>query len=184
MRFNTAQYLEKEVVTCSARNGNASTVIYDGQPIYFMSFDTATNFGVDALSYNETGAIASLAMGIAKWSKNVGNITAGAAAGDVFEAVCYGFTDAYVTVRTRAASTDNWVSNVGLVVGDQLIPETGGNNLSRQATLAASSAALAQFVAAQSVLSQTTATSNATHVIAATSGLIDYVRMKVFVRGM
>jgi len=186
MRFTQCQYVEKEVVTVSFRNNRASGVILDGQPIFLQSFDAATNFGTDAQLLSDSAAGVTFAAGIAKWSKLAGSSAqiGSAAVGDVGESVVYGFTDAIITLRTRAASTDTWASAVAIVAGDQLVPETVGNNLQRQGTLAASAAALAEYAAAQSVASVATAASNGTLLSASSSALVDTIRMKVFINLM
>jgi len=187
MRFTTSQYLEKEVVTVSCRNNNASLAILDGQPVFLQDVGKATNFGTDVTLFSDTNvSTVNLTAGIAKWSKLAGTSSqlTGAQVGDVFEAVAYGFTDAIITLRTRATSTDSWSSSPAIAVGDQLIPETIGNNLIRQGTLTGSNANIGHFAAAQSTASQTTGASNATLVGGVTTVIADTVRMKVLVRAM
>jgi hypothetical protein len=186
MRATTVQYLEKEVYTVACRNNRASGIILDGQPVFLQDVGVATNFGVDACLFSDTTqAQLGLLVGIAKWNKTVGIISTpnGAAVNDTFEAICYGFTDAIITLRTRATSTDSWSSSPAIAVGDQLAPETVGNGLVRVGTLP-SSAGNPVFVAAQSLATQTTQTSNGTLTGGVSSNVADTIRMKVMVRAM
>jgi len=185
MRNATIQFLEKQVHTVSCRNTRAAGVILDGQPVYYNDFGTANNFGTEVVLFNDATAQIGLTVGIAKWQKTTGIIPTinGAAVGDVFEAICYGFTDAIVTLRTRATSTDTWATIVGIAVGDVLAPETLGNNLTRVGTLP-STGNQAIFVAAQSIVSQATAASGGTLTGGASNLTVDTVRMKILVRAM
>ena len=183
MRFSNAQYLEKEVVTVSCRNNRSSGAILDGQPVFLQDVGTATNFGTDSVLFADSGANIGLVAGIAKWYKLAGissQIT-GAQVGDVFEAVAYGFTDAIITLRTRATSTDSWSSSPAIAVGDALAPETNANNLTRTTTLG-NGAPAQPFVAAQSTASQSTQASGTSGGTAALTA--DTVRMKVMVRAL
>lgn len=186
MRFNNVQYLEAEHVTVSCRNAEASATILDGQPVFLLDAVNATNLGTDVVLTSNTNMQPGFTSGIAKWFKLAGTTTnlTGAQPGDVFEAICYGFTDAIITLRTRTSSTANWASVTGIAIGDQLIAESVANNLSRNGTLTLSNAALGQFIAASSIASQTTLTSNGTLNSAATNATADTIRMKVFVRLM
>ncbi len=170
MRYTQIQYIEGERVTVSIHNLNASKVILDGQVVAAISYDllntnaaaaTPTSqlasLGVDAQTMNDAAGNVTnsqgLILGIAKVNPTTANqSTAGVAqipVGGVAEAVCYGFTDAIVQLRTRATSTDVWATQQTFAAGDQLIPETVNNNLKWQGTLALS-AGKVQFVAAQS----------------------------------
>lgn len=183
MRFSNAQYLEKEVVTVSCRNGDTGAIL-DGQPVFLLDAVNATNLGTDSVLFSNANAQIGLSAGIAKWYKLAGTSSqlTGAQVGDVFEAVAYGFTDAIITLRTRATSTDSWSTSPAIAIGDQLVPETKGNNLSRSTTLAANQQA--PFVAGSSIASQTTGASNATLTGGVTTVTADTIRMKVFVRLM
>jgi hypothetical protein len=186
MRFTNAQYLEKEVVTVSCRNNNAALAILDGQPVFLQDVGKATNFGTDATLFSDANVSGvGLVAGIAKWFKLAGNSAqlTGAQVGDVFEAVAYGFTDAIITLRTRATSTDSWSTSPAIAVGDAMAPETLANNLTRTTTLG-NGAAIPPFVAGQSQASQTTGASNATLNGGVTTVTADTVRMKVMVRAM
>lgn len=174
MRNTTVQYLEKEVQVVSVRNNNASAAIVDGTPVFYDDFDTATNFGVDVKSASvPAGAIF---CGIAKWNKTAGTSTTLAAAvvGDVFEAVTYGFTDAIITRRVRATSTDTWASVASAVSGQQFAQETTGGFLTPSV---ASQGALIIGVQAQVAIVTNASTYGGT-------AIADGYRMKVFVRGM
>lgn len=185
MRFCNAQYLEKEVVTVSCRNNRSSGAILDGQPVFLQDIGNATNFGTDVILAGDSNATFSLYAGIAKWSKLAGTSTqlTGAQVGDVFEAVAYGFTDAIITLRTRTSSTLSWNSSPAIGLGDQLVPETVGNNLQWSTTLGAGAAGV-PFAAAQTQASQSSGASNLTLLSAATNALVDTIRMKVMVRSM
>lgn len=170
MRFTNIQYLEGERITVSIQNLNASRTILDGQVVAAISYDEiVTNnaatpqtsllnsLGVCAQTMTDAATNITnsqgLILGIAKVNPTTVNIsTTGQASlplGGVGEAVCYGFTDAIVQLRTRATSTDVWATQQTFAAGDQLIPETVNNNLKWQGSLALS-AARVQFVAAQS----------------------------------
>lgn len=123
MRFTNAQYLEKEVITVSCRNNNATLAILDGQPVFYQNLGFAVNFGTDvSLSSDTSWRGYGFFAGIAKWSKLAGTASTitGAQVGDVFEAVCYGFTDAIVVRRSRAATTDSWGTAASVNGGRQL----------------------------------------------------------------
>lgn len=189
MRFTNAQYLEKEVVTVSCRNNNASLAILDGQPVFLQALNVATNFGTDVSLYSDTNFSAlNLCVGLAKWSKLAGTssqITGAQAAVDVFEAVVYGFTDAIVTLRSRLTSTDSWASIASCAAGDFLTPESLANNLSRIGSVVGVSDFYPGFFAAQSFGTIQTGNSSNTPVSAtATTVTADTIRMKVFVRMM
>jgi hypothetical protein len=174
MRFSNIQYLEKEVVTVSCRNNNASAIIIDGQPVFYDDFNTATNFGVDVK--NTSVPAGAIFAGIAKWNKLAGTTSTltGAAVGDVFEAVCYGFTDAIVSRRVRAASTDTWASVASTVSGAQYALETTGGNITPSVV---SQGALIVGVESNASIATAASTYGGT-------ALADGLRMKVFVRSM
>jgi hypothetical protein len=187
MRFNNIQYLEKEQVTVSCRNNNASAVIYDGMPVFVDSADIATNLGTDvhdaktAVSAGGGISLSGTFLGIAKWNKSAGITSqlAGAQPGDVFEAVVYGFTDAIVQRRTRTATNATWPSLSAIGAGDQMDFETVNGYLSWVASQAAS--VWPGFVQAGSNVASTGAT-EASSLYAA--GTVDTIRMKVFVRAL
>ena len=168
MRFTTAQFLNKEAITISVRNNNSANAILDGQPVVFDGVAGATYLGVDVKHFSEA-IFRTMVAGILKL-----NNKANLAKGLVAEAIVYGFTDAIVTRRTRAATTDTWASHAAITAGDVLIPETVGNNLG----VGASTDPL-RFIAAESKATQTTAAS--THFA---GQLADTARMKVFVRAL
>lgn len=187
MRFNNIQYLEKEVVTVSCRNNNASAVILDGMPVFLDSFDIATNFGVDchdaktAVSAGGGVSIGGAFLGIAKFSKLAGTSSqlTGAQPGDVFEVVVYGFTDAIVQRRTRTATNATWPSLSAIGAGDQMNFETVNGYVSWVASQA-NSVWPGFMHAGQSVVS--TGATEASSLYAA--GTVDTIRMKVFVRAL
>lgn len=228
MRFTNVQFAHGEEITVSFRNQNASKTIVDGQPIFYIdagiiladnnqspaSYYGPTNYmGIDATTPSDISSQQtskwSLFAGIAKNAKTVGfppgstnpyvQGTASYAVGDVGEAVCYGFTQAIITMRTRLTSTDSWASIAAFSAGDQMIPETIGNGLSWAGTLpqglafatvgagtavtvslGASLLALPPVVAGQS---QASIQSNVS-TYGATNLLADTYRMLVFVRAM
>lgn len=164
MRFTNVQFAHGEEITCSFRNENATKVIVDGQPVFYIdagivlglnaqtppSLYGPNNYaGIDATTPSDIAASQttkwSLFAGIAKNTKTVGYPPSASnpyiqppaqyAVGDVGEAVCYGFTQAIITMRTRLTSTDSWASIAAMSAGDQLVPETIGNALSWAGTL-------------------------------------------------
>lgn len=175
MRFNNIQYLEKEVVTVSIRNNNATLAILDGAPVFFDTFDNATNWGVDVRTLSTAGGTSPQGFfaGIAKTEKVGGMVV-----GDVSEAVVYGFTDAIVTRRTRAASTDTWASVASNGAGDEFLFDNVGNGLSRQSTVPNTLGPILVMGAG----SQDTLPTRASTYLG--TGLADTYRMKVFVRAM
>lgn len=182
MRFTNAQYLEKEVVTVSCRNNNATLAILDGQPVFYQSVALATNFGVDvSLASDASFSGYGLFAGIAKWSKLAGTATTitGAQVGDVFEAVAYGFTDAIIIRRTRSATTDSWGTMGALSANQQLDLDGAGNFLGLDNTVQAA-VALPPVVLAESAASAAGTGSGTTNMV----GLQWTQRMKVFVRTM
>lgn len=198
MRFSNAQYLEKEVVTVSVRNNEASLALLDGQPVYGNNFQVATNFGVDVVSnVSTTGQSPDTTfLGVLKWSKLAGTSSqiTGAQPGDVTEAVAYGFTDIILTRRTRAASTDTWPTVASVGFGNALIGESVGNNFSNAGIvpmlLAIPSGSTGQTVTLPSPIYVILASAVATLTTAASSfanaaGLLyDAYRVKGFVRAM
>lgn len=187
MRFTNAQYLEKEVITVSCRNNNASLAILDGQPVFLQDFGKATNFGTDTTLYSDTNVSSlNLIAGIAKWSKLAGTSSqiTGAQVGDVFEAVAYGFTDAIITLRTRLTSTDSWASIASIAVGDFATPESLANNLSRNGSVVGVSLYPGFFFAQSLASAQSGNSSNTPLSATATTVTADTIRMKVFVRMM
>lgn len=179
MRFTTVQYLEKEVVTVSIRNNNASLAILDGMPVILENNSVSSVYlGVDVRTYSTANGVSlgQLFAGIAKTNK-----TGGLAAGDVGEAVAYGFTDAIVVRRTRAATTDSWASISSIGAGNQLVPETANNYLTLSVSLAIG-AALVPFAAGESVDSLASAASTTNLGFSAVTA--ETVRMKVLVRAM
>lgn len=190
MRFGDIQYLEKNPATVSIRNNNASLAILDGQPVYYDNNDVvAVNFGVDvktlstALGTSPVGLFA----GIAKINSNTGLLV-----GEVGEAICYGFTDAIISRRTRAASTDTWASVASFGAGDQLIGDSVNNGLLWKNALPAPEAIPAgstgQTVTLPTPLFMVGAQSQDTLPTRASTylgtALNDTYRMKVFVRAM
>jgi hypothetical protein len=181
MRLSTAQYLEKEIVTVSIRNNETSVAILDGQPVYFDGADVSSvNLGVDVKGYATTSSGLTMLVGIAKTQK-----VGGLVAGDVGEAIVYGFTDAIVVRRVRANSTIAWPTAPALGVGDQFVPETGNNGFTYSATQAVG-ANMINFAAGQTYASAATlATSDNTGAASGFSAkTASTVRMKVFVRCM
>lgn len=182
MRFTTAQYLEKEVVTVSCRNNNAALAILDGQPVFLQSLNQATNFGTDATNYNEASGLGTFA-GIAKWSKLAGNSVtiSGAQVGDVFEAVAYGFTDAIIARQTRAATTDSWASAASHNAGHKVFFNGGDGDLLALGTAGpGNSDPVYPLILGESVAAFTGAGSESSNMV----GLAWTQRMKVFVRAM
>lgn len=190
MRFTTCQYLEKEVVTVSIRNNNASVAILDGQPVYADNNNvTSVNLGVDVKNFAEAlgSSPHGMFIGICKTNK-----VGGLVAGDVGEAVVYGFTDAIRTARTRATSTDTYASVATFGAGDQLIGESVGSAVQRLgpigATLAIPSGSTGQTVTVPVPAflfageSQASIVSNAS--TSTDTKIADTYRMKVFVRAM
>lgn len=198
MRFTTAQFIENEVVTVSIRNNNSSAAIVDGQPVYLDPYvsttDKVSTFGgVDVKSRSEATADnpAPMFVGIAKIAKTAGGSLA---VGEVAEAVIYGFTDALVTRRTRAATTDTWASAAAVSCGDQVVGESTNNRLTRLGpvpqTLAIPSGSTGQTVTLPMPLYVVMAQSSAS-IDTAASGFAngagktyDAYRMRVFVRGL
>ena len=197
MRFSTAQSYQKEQGTVSIRNNNAAVAILDGQPVILDNNNVSgVNLGVDVKRVSEGLGTSpfGLLLGIAK-----AQTTDGIIKGNLGEAVVYGFTDAIVTTRTRAASTDTWASVASFGAGDALVPETDGNNLKWQNFVPATTA-----IAVASHATGATAVLNVTYPVflrinagesmnsIATAGsaarngslLYDTARMKVFVRLM
>lgn len=187
MRFTTAQYLEKEVVTVSIRNNNASVAILDGQPVYLDNNNvTSVNLGVDVKNFAEALGSSPLGLfvGIAKTNKS-----GGLAQGDVGEAVVYGFTDAIRTARTRATSTDTWASVATFGAGEAMIGETVGSNVILNArTIAVASGSTGQTVTSPLPFLIFAGESQASIASAASTGsnssTVETYRMKVFVRAM
>ena len=190
MRFTTAQYLEKEQVTVSCHNNNASLAILDGQPVFAQSYNAATNFGTDVSLYTDTNfSQLNLCIGVAKWSKLAGTstlITGAQPTVDAFEAVVYGFTDAIITCRTRLTSTDSWASIASMNLGDAVLPESLANNFSRLGSNAGvSNPCYVGFFLAQTLATIQTGNSSNTPISAtALTVTADTIRMKVFVRMM
>lgn len=181
MRFTTAQYLEKEVVTVSIRNNNASLAILDGMPVFLDNNNVASvNLGVDVKTY-------STALGQSPGGLQVGicktNRIGGLLAGDVGEAVCYGFTDAIIVRRTRTATNATWVSIISIGAGDQLVPETANNCLTWSASLAIGGGNQV-FVLGESLVSDTTQASTFTGLSGLSASTAETVRMKVMIRAM
>lgn len=182
MRFCNAQYLEKEVVTVSCRNNNATLAILDGQPVFLQDLSKATNFGVDVtLTSDANFSSPSLFAGIAKWSKLAGSSAniSGAQVGDVFEAVAYGFTDVIVARRSRAASTDSWATMAAIAVGDQLKANTVNNYVERHASDPGVAGAIYPLIAAEAATNTAGSASSSTN-----TALVSTQRMKAFVRAM
>lgn len=189
MRGSTVQYLQKEQYTVSVRNNNTSLAILDGQPVYLDNNNvTSVNLGVDVK--NRSGALGSsptaFFAGIVKCQA-----AAGLAVGEVGEAVCYGFTDAIVTRRSRAATTDTWDTVPTFGAGNQLVGETTGNNLihlgpipQTEAIPSGSTGQTVTLVAPVFVIAGESAASLPTTASSYGSGLVDTIRMKVFVRVM
>lgn len=201
MRYTNIQYLEKEAVTVSIQNLNASAAIVDGQVVFAISQDLLTTY-----STNTTGQIASLnslgvcvqtaadifanitnpsalVVGIAKVNPTTANTGNSATAQlnllGVGEAVCYGFTDAIVQRRTRGGTSASWPSAPAIAAGDQLTPETVNGYLTWASTLTTGLARFA-FIAGQSAASESTLTTGATVNTAASSGAtVETIRMKV-----
>lgn len=185
MRFSQIQYLEKEQVTVSIRNNNASLAILDGMPVFFDGNNVASvNLGTDVKTASTTASISFPAniAGIAKSQK-----AAGLAVGDTSEAVCYGFTDSVVVRRTRAATSDSWDTSPAIRVFDQLVVESVNNYLTVSASLAAGATPAGIFAgesfASSATLASATASSNAT-MSAFSAATAQTTRMKVFVRLM
>lgn len=199
MRFTTSQYLEKEVVTVSFGNLNASAAIVDGQVVFAISYDTLTTY-----SANTTGQQAGLSsigvaaqtaadivanttnpnalcIGIAKVNPTTNNSNTGNLAQipllGVGEAVCYGFTDAIIQRRTRANSTASWPTAPSIAAGDMLVPESVNGYLTWSATQALG-AVQSPFAAAQSAASESTLTTGTLNT-AATAATVETLRMKV-----
>lgn len=200
MRFTQIQYLEKEAITVSVQNLNAAKTFLDGQVVFAISNDllvtdaglsppTAllSSLGVAAQTANDaaTGTTNSggFTIGVVKVNPttNNNNLNSQAAIpiGGVGEAVCYGFTDAIVQLRTRATSTDVWAATT-LLAGDQLGPETVNNNLSRVGTVAFSSPKV-QFIVAQSysVASAASGANTVNVTLTGTAGTWETTRLKV-----
>lgn len=181
MRFTTAQYLEKEVVTVSIQNDNASLAILDGMPVFFEGNNvTNVNLGVSVRTYSTIAgsSLAALQVGVAKTNK-----VGGLAVGDVGEAVCYGFTDAIVVRRTRTGTAASWPTAPAIGLGDQLVPETGNNYLTFSQTIAIG-ANPPIFAAGESFASKDTLTTGTANTAAGTADTAETVRMKVLVRAL
>lgn len=197
MRFTTSQYLEKETVTVSVHNLNASKAFLDGQVVFAISWDqlntnNAANpptsllnsLGVDAMSANDAAGSTTnpcaFALGIVKVNANTGNAnvsTIQIPVGGVGEAVAYGFTDAIVQVRTRATSTDVWATTNG-AAGDQLIPETVNNALKWQGTVPLSGPN-PQFALGQSIIAATISYNSTNNPNAPGTLTVETARLKV-----
>lgn len=201
MRFTQIQYLEKETVTVSVHNLNASKLFLDGQVVFAISWDQLvtnaaaspptsqlSSLGVDCMTANDAAGSTTnsqgLVIGIVKVNSTTNNTNSGTTnaqvpVGGVSEAVVYGFTDAIIQVRTRATSTDVWATTAG-AAGDQLIPETVNNNLKWQGTLALN-AARVQFVLAQALGSLGTISyaSGTLNPNAASTATVETARLKV-----
>lgn len=155
MRFTNIQYLEGERITVSVHNVDTSKVWLDGQVVFAVSYDQIvtnnaatpptsllSSLGVDAMIASEAAGSSTnsgtFALGVVKVNPTTTNVNSSNVAqvgiGGVAEAVCYGFTDAIIQVRTRATSTDVWATAAG-AAGDQLIPETVNNCLKWSATI-------------------------------------------------
>lgn len=202
MRYSNIQYVESEVVSVAIQNLNATLTILDGQVVGAINYNTLVtaaaaspptaglnSLGVAAQTMNDlaggTTNAQGLILGIAKVNPTTYNISSTGAAslavGAVGEAICYGFTDAIVQLRTRATSTDVWATTAAISAGDQLIPETVNNNLKSSGSVALG-AARVQFVAAQSrAISITYASSTGTinPNVSAASATVETIRMKV-----
>lgn len=173
MRFTNIQYLEGERITVSAHNVGTTKVWLDGQVVFAVSYDqVVTNnaatpptsllnsLGVDAMIGSEAAASTTnsgtYALGVVKVNPTTTNVSTANVAqvgiGGVTEAVCYGFTDAIIQVRTRATSTDVWATTNG-AAGDQLIPETVNNYLKWSGTIPLQGPRV-QFALGQSIGSQ------------------------------
>lgn len=194
MRFCQQQGRETERVTVSFKNANAALAILDGMPVFLNTQNQLTtdiaagtslqeNLGVDVRTYSTAVgvSISQLFLGIAKVNNLKTPQSVGAIVGEIGEAICYGFTDAIVTRRTRATSTDTWATIASFGAGDQLVPETGNNYLTWSQSLAIG-AAMYPVVAGESQASLATFGSSAnSNAVAATA---ETVRMKVFVNRM
>lgn len=202
MRFTNIQYLERECITVSVQNVNAAKTFLDGQVVFAISYDQLvtnaaatpptsqlSSLGVSAMTANDaagsTTNSGAFAIGVVKVNPttantNLGAQTAATPIGGVTEAVCYGFTDAIVQLRTRATSTDVWAATT-ILAADQLGPETVNNNLSRVGTVALSSPKV-QFAAAQSSGVTSLASGGNTNV--PSTGTVETTRMKVRVSCM
>jgi hypothetical protein len=201
MRFTTAQYLEKEAITISVHNVSANSKVWlDGQVVFAISYDQlVTNsgatpptsllqsLGVDALIASDaagsTTNSGTFALGVVKVNPSTTNVSttnvAQVGVGGVSEAVCYGFTDAIIQVRTRAASTDVWATVAG-AAGDQLIPETVNNCLKWSGTVPLQGPrvqfALAQALGSLGSISYASGTLNPN---AASTATVETARLKV-----
>lgn len=122
MRVDIAQYLNPTIRTVSIRNKESSIILYDGMPVVFADGNTADYLGVDALSY-VTSSKRTLTVGLAKTQKSSGIL-----AGEVGEAIVYGFTYAQVALSVRTSSTVATVASAAdITAGDVLIPSTKGD---------------------------------------------------------
>lgn len=197
MRAGTVQGFGPAPVTISVRNNNASAVLVDGQAVYFdpviPATDQISTYGsVDVKSRSEAtaGSVAGMFAGIIKVPSNRPSINVG----EMAEAVVYGFTDALVTRRTRATTTDPWAAAPPVTAGDQVAPESTNNRLIRigpvpptQGIPAGSTGQTitapspVQIVMAQDAASIDTAASSLPN---GAGKLNDTYRMKVFVRAI
>jgi hypothetical protein len=199
MRFTQIQYLEKEAITVSVHNLNASKAFLDGQVVFAISYDQlvtnaaltpptslSSSLGVDAMTANDaagsTTNSGTFALGIVKVNPTTNNTVANTVqlpVGGVAEAVCYGFTDAIIQVRTRATSTDVWATTNG-AAGDQLLPETVNNCLKWSGTIPLQGPrvqfALAQAIGSQATISYASGTLNPN---VASTATVETARLKV-----
>lgn len=200
MRFTTSQYLEKEVITVSVHNVDATKVWLDGQVVFAISYDQLvtnaaaatptsllSSLGVDCMIASEAAGSTTnsggLAIGIVKVNPTTTNVSttnvAQVGVGGIAEAVCYGFTDAIIQVRTRATSTDVWATTNG-AAGDQIIPETINNYLKWSATVPLQGPqpqfCLAQSIGSQASISYASGTLNPN---AASTATVETARLKV-----
>lgn len=202
MRYTNVQYAERETVTVSFMNLNAAATIIDGQVVFAISQDLLTTYAANTtgqVAYiNSLGVSAQtasdifanitnpsqLVIGIAKVNSTVGNLSATGQASvpllGIGEAVCYGFTDAIIQVRTRSGTSASWNSVAAIGAGDQLTPETVNGYLTWVATIATGTEQF-PFIAAQTKASQASlaASTSQLNTNAAINATVETVRLKV-----